>query len=60
MKQSKKIITEDQIRRALHKFRRRGGLIRTLPPQVVPERRLVGSQHGAYESLIEVVGLQVY
>ena len=59
MKQSKKIITEDQIRRALRNFRSRGGLIRRLPPQIAPERKMVGSQHGVYEYLFDVVGLNV-
>ena len=53
MKQDKKTITEDQIRRALEVFSRRGGLIRTLPPQIAPERKLVGAQHGAYEIGLE-------
>ena len=60
MKHSKKTVTEDQIRRALEIFRKRGGLMRTLPPQVAPDRRLVGAQHAAYESLLEAVGLHVY
>ena len=59
MKDSKKIITEDQIRRALEKFKNRGGLIRTLPPQVAPDQRLVGARHAAFENLFDVVGLNV-
>lgn len=60
MKHSKKTITEDQIRRALEVFAKRGGLIRTLPPQVAPDRRLVGVQHAVYESLFDVVGLNLF
>ncbi len=60
MRHDRKYITEDQIRRALKNFKKRGGLIRTLPPQVAPDRRLVGAQHAVYESLIEAVGLNVY
>ena len=59
MKHDKKTITEDQIRRALEVFAKRGGLIRTLPPQAVPDRKLVGAQHGVYENLIEAVGLNL-
>ena len=59
MKHDKKTITKDQIRRALENFPKRGGLIRTLPPQVAPNRRLVGAQHGVFESLFEVVGVDV-
>ena len=56
MKHDKKTITADQIRRALETFAKRGGLIRTLPPEVAPERRLVGAQHAVFENLLEVVG----
>ena len=59
MKHENKTITEDQIRLALESFRKRGGLIRPLQPQTAPERRMVGSQHGAYEHLFDVVGLNV-
>ena len=59
MKHSKKTITEDQIRRALGKFEKRGGLIRTLPPLVAPARNLVGARHSAFENLFEAVGLNV-
>ena len=60
MKHFRKNITEDQIRQALKNFSERGGLIRTLPPQVAPDRSLVGSQHAVYENLIEAVGLQLF
>ena len=60
MKHNKKTITEDQIRRALGKFASRGGLIRTLPSQVAPERRLVGARHAAFEGLFEAVGLKLF
>ncbi len=60
MKHYRKNITEDQIRRALRNFKSRGGLIRRLPPQVAPERRMVGSQHGVYENMLEAVGLNVF
>ncbi len=60
MKHYRKNITEEQIRQALKNFAERGGLIRTLPPQVAPDRSLVGSQYAVYESLIEAVGLNVY
>ncbi len=60
MKHYRKNITEDQIRRALENFAKRGGLIRTLPPQVTPDQRLVGAQHAVYESLIEAVGLKLF
>ena len=59
MKHSKKTITEDQIRRALETFAKRGGLVRRLPPQIAPDRRLVGAQHAVYENLFDVVGLNV-
>jgi hypothetical protein len=59
MKHSKKTITEDQIRQALEKFAKRGGLVRTLPPQVAPERRMVGAQHALYENLFDVVGFNL-
>lgn len=57
MKHHRKNITEDQIRLALKRFEKRGGLNRKLPPQAAPERKLVGSQHAVYESLFEAVGL---
>ena len=60
MNHDKKIISEDQIRLALKNFAERGGLIRTLPPQVEPDRNLVGSQHAVYEILIEAVGLKLF
>ena len=60
MRHDKKIITEDQIRLALKQFEKRGGLVRTLPPQVAPDRRLVAAKHAAYESTFDAVGLNVY
>lgn len=59
MKNESKTITEEQIRRALKSFEKRGGLIRTLPPQEEPPRMLVGARHAAFENLFETVGINL-
>jgi hypothetical protein len=43
-------ISEQDIQRALRKFRRQGRLIRRLPAQVAPRSGLVGAKYAAYEN----------
>jgi hypothetical protein len=43
-------ITEQDIQRALRRFRREGRLIRRLPEQVALHLRMVGARHAAYEN----------
>lgn len=54
----KKTITEEDVRAALKKFLRAGGLIKRLPDQVVPRNTLVGARWGMYEIISDttVVG----
>lgn len=57
MKPKKKVTSED-IRRATAKFLKDGGIVRTLPDQVVVLSNLVGAKHGSYESpLMRVNGI---
>ncbi len=48
----KKQITQADIQAALEKFKRAGGLIRRLPPQVAPARS-IASGKGIYENVEE-------
>ncbi len=45
-----KKITQDDVRTALKRFKRSGGLIRRLPDQVTPSRALVPAR-AAYETV---------
>ena len=40
---NKKLITEEDVQKALHKFEKDGGLIKHLPDQVNPRNTLVGA-----------------
>lgn len=51
MKSQKAVITEAQIQQALDKFKKRGGLIKKLPDEVVPPHNLVGAKWGMYETI---------
>ena len=46
---NKKLITEEDVQNALHKFVKDGGLIKHLPDQVTPGNTLVGARWGVYE-----------
>lgn len=46
-------VTEQDIQRALRKFRQAGRLIRRLPEQVAPRSRLVGAKYAAYENPLQ-------
>lgn len=46
---NKKVITEEDVQKALNKFVKDGGLIRQLPDQVTPRNLLVGARWGVYE-----------
>ena len=43
-------ITEQDIQRALRRFRQEGRLIRRLPEEVAPRSRMVGARYAAYEN----------
>ena len=45
-------ITEEQIRNALDKFERSGGLIKKLPDEIVPPRNYVGMEQAVYEPVL--------
>ena len=59
MKIERENITSEQIRLALKKFESEGGLVRTLPPQDDPARRLVGGHYAIFEDLFEAVGMNL-
>ncbi|HEX9841472.1 MAG TPA: hypothetical protein VGC20_01935 [bacterium] len=42
-------ITKQHVDDAIMRFLERGGLIKKLPPEVIPPAVLVGSQHGRFE-----------
>ena len=44
-------ITQEEITRALNKFRQRGGLVRQLPEEIRIPSTIVGQRHGAFEVL---------
>jgi hypothetical protein len=47
-------LTHDQVTNAIRSFQTKGGLIKTLPPQEVDARTMVGKQWDvAYESVFE-------
>ena len=46
-------ISEKEIRNALRRFTKHGGLIKKLPDEVVPRMALVGSGHGMFENPME-------
>jgi len=48
-----RIITEEEIRKALQQFMEEGGLIRKLPDEIVPRLAVVGIHHGMYENPVE-------
>jgi hypothetical protein len=50
-KGNKAIITEQEIQAALAKFTAHGGLIKKLPPEVVPAHNLVGGRFAVYETI---------
>ncbi|MCZ6473228.1 MAG: hypothetical protein O7A08_08025 [SAR324 cluster bacterium] len=51
MKSQGKTITHEHIERALEKFRRRGGLIKQLPDEIVIPDSMLGGRWGAYEPI---------
>jgi hypothetical protein len=42
-------ITQQQLQVAIERFIEEGGLVKKLPPEVVPQALLVGSEHGRFE-----------
>lgn len=44
-------VSERQIQEALQRFQSRGGLIRKLPPELIPRPLLVGARHGCFEPI---------
>jgi hypothetical protein len=42
-------ITQQQLQVAIERFIEEGGLVKKLPPEVVPRALLVGSEHGRFE-----------
>ena len=57
MKRKKEAITRDQVREAIKRFKKNGGLASKLPDQVTPSRNLVGAKFGALETVISRVGV---
>ena len=53
MKTSRKVITREELQRAIRGFQERGGLIRRLPDEFVPPATLVGARWGAYEEVLQ-------
>ena len=49
MKKNQKSISDQEIQKALKKFKEKGGLIRKLPSEIVPRSALVGAKFGIYE-----------
>ena len=47
-------ISDEEIRRALRRFIKEGGLIHKLPDEVAPRMALVGSGHGMFENPMEL------
>ena len=43
-------ITQEEISRALRKFRHQGGIVRQLPEEVRIHSTTIGERHGAFES----------
>ena len=58
MKDKGKNISHEDVQRALRSFQERGGLIRTLPAQLAPDRLLVGARHGLYEPVLNSTAAQ--
>ena len=48
---TKKVITVEDIQKALQKFVKEGGLIRKLPDEVVSKNVLVGARFAIYEQV---------
>ena len=46
-----KVITEEDIQKALQKFVKDGGLIKKLPDEVISKNPLVGAKFGIYEQV---------
>ena len=44
-------LSERQIQEAIRRFQTRGGLIKQLPPEVIPRSLLVGARHGRFEPI---------
>ena len=55
MKGIKNTITHDDVRAALAKFRKEGGMVTHLPDQDQPPATLVGAKWEAYETVFEAV-----
>lgn len=51
MKREKTKVTEEQVHQAIQRFLERGGLIKRLPPEVIPTSLMVGARHGRFEPL---------
>lgn len=52
MKRKEETVTRDQVREAIKRFKKNGGLANKLPDQVTPARNLVGAKFGALETVI--------
>ena len=51
MKSKKVVITRAEWDDAVQKFLKKGGLIKRLPPQVHPQRQLVGANWAMFETM---------
>lgn len=51
MKRENNKVTKQQVDEAILRFVDRGGLIKKLPPEVIPPAMLVGAQHGRFEPI---------
>ena len=52
MKKSKVLINQEDISSALKVFKAKGGLIKRLPDQITPQRRLVGAKWNHSELML--------
>ena len=46
-----KVITEEDVQKALQKFVKKGGLIKKLPDELISKNPLVGAKFGIYEQV---------
>ncbi|MDH5752958.1 MAG: hypothetical protein OEZ59_11165 [Deltaproteobacteria bacterium] len=47
----RKVVTEEDVQRALKTFFKSGGIINRLPDEIVLPNRLVGGTHGMFEEV---------
>lgn len=50
---NKQVVTEQEIQKALKKFKEQGGLIKKLPDEIVPNHNMVGAKWSMYEAIQE-------